>query len=64
MKTQVGILLAGGAGILIGIGIFGLKQFLKKKSQEYDDYYADFHRHFVKLPKEENNDGVEFLAVL
>ncbi len=63
MKRDTGILLAGSLGVLIGIGLFGLRQFLKKKSREYDEYYTDFHRHFVIPPKDEANDGIELLAV-
>lgn len=63
MKKEVNIILAGSLGIILGIGLFGLRKFLKKKSQDYDDYYADFHRHFVKQPKDDGNDGIEFLAV-
>ena len=63
MKTQLGILLAGSAGLLIGISIFGFRQFLKNKSREYDDYYDDFHCHFVKFTRDDDTEGVEFLAV-
>lgn len=63
MKTQLGILLAGSAGLLIGISIFGIRQFLKNKSREYDDYYEDFHRHFVNISRDDDTEGVEFLAV-
>ncbi|AZI33522.1 hypothetical protein [Kaistella carnis] len=57
------ILVAGGFGIIIGLGILGVRRYLIKKSKEYDDYYADFHRHFDRKIREESNDGVEFLAV-
>lgn len=57
------ILVAGSFGIIIGLGILGVRRYLIKKSKEYDDYYADFHRHFDRKIKEESNDGVEFLAV-
>ena len=57
------ILVAGGFGIIIGLGILGVRRYLIKKSKEYDDYYADFHRHFERKNKDDSNDGVEFLAV-
>ncbi|WP_312818883.1 hypothetical protein [Kaistella carnis] len=57
------ILVAGSFGIIIGLGILGVRRYLIKKSKEYDDYYADFHRHFDRKIREESNDGVEFLAV-
>ena len=57
------ILVAGSFGIIIGLGILGVRRYLVKKSKEYDDYYADFHRHFDRKIREESNDGVEFLAV-
>lgn len=63
MNTKTGILLAGSLGIIIGLGVFGIKRFLKNKAKEYDDYYADFHRHFVDMKKDDANDGVELLAV-
>lgn len=63
MSKEARILVAGSLGIIVGLTIFGLKQFLKKKSKEYDDYYADFHRHFEIIKKEEAEDGVEFMAV-
>lgn len=57
------ILVAGSFGIIIGLGILGVRRYLIKKSKEYDDYYADFHCHFDRKIREESNDGVEFLAV-
>ncbi len=63
MRKETGILLAGSLGLIIGLTIFGVRRFLIKKSKEYDDYYADFHRHFERKRKDDPNDGVEFLAV-
>ncbi|MBW8358870.1 MAG: hypothetical protein K0M63_03605 [Weeksellaceae bacterium] len=64
MKKETGIILAGSLGILIGLGIFGLRKFFSKKHRDYDDYYSDFHRHFDKRYREEGNHGVEYLAML
>ena len=63
MKKETGILLAGSVGVILGLGIFGIKKFFSRKHQEYYDYYSDFHRHFDKKHQEENHDGVEFLAM-
>lgn len=63
MKKETGILLAGSMGVIIGLGIFGLRKFLSKKHKDYHDYYSDFHRHFEKKNKDEGNHGVEFLAM-
>ena len=63
MKKETGILLAGSLGVLIGLGIFGIRKFLSKKHKEYHDYYSDFHRHFDKRYRDEGHHGVEFLAM-
>ena len=62
MRKETGLILAGSLGIIIGLGIFGVRRFLLKKAKDYNDYYHDFHRHFEKK-SEENNDGIEFLAM-
>jgi hypothetical protein len=63
MKKETGILIAGSLGLFIGLGFFGVRKFLLKKSKEYNDYYNDFHRHFENKHQAENPDGVEFLAM-
>lgn len=63
MKKEIGILIAGSLGLFIGLGFFGVRKFLLKKSKEYNDYYNDFHRHFENKHQDENPDGVEFLAM-
>lgn len=64
MRKDTGIILAGTFGVIIGLTIFGFRKFLSKKRKEYDDYYADFHRHFDRNTRDEANEGVEFLASL
>ena len=64
MKTETGILLAGSVGVLLGLGIFGIRKFISRKQQDYYDYYSDFHRHFEKKKKDEGNHGVEYMAML
>ena len=63
MSAKTTIIVAGSLGLIIGLGLIGIRGFLKKKAREYDDYYADFHRHYISGTQEEGNDGVEFLAV-
>ena len=63
MKKETGIILAGSAGLIIGLTLFGVRKFLIKKRKAYDDYYADFHRHFERKKKDGTNHGVEYLAV-
>ncbi|WP_084466344.1 hypothetical protein [Kaistella palustris] len=63
MKKETGIIIAGSLGILVGLGIFGIQKYLRKKRRDYHDYYADFHRHFEKRYKEDGNHDVEFLAM-
>lgn len=63
MRKETGIILAGSVGLIIGLTLFGVRKYLSKKRREYDDYYADFHRHFECRKKDDSNDGVEFLAV-
>ncbi|KMQ70485.1 hypothetical protein [Chryseobacterium koreense] len=63
MKKETGILLAGSLGVILGLGIFGIRKFLLKRHKDYEDYYADFHRHFDKKHREDGSHGVEFLAM-
>lgn len=64
MKRDTKVLLAGSIGVLIGLGLFGIKRFLSESNKQYQDYYTDFHRHFDKNNKKEEHHGVEFLAML
>lgn len=64
MKKETGILIAGSVGVILGLGLYGVRRFLLKKRKAYNDYYQDFHRHFeIKQPEDANHD-VEFLAML
>lgn len=63
MKKETGVLIAGSIGVIIGLGIFGIKKFLSKKHKAYHDYYSDFHRHFEKKNTEDGHHGVEYLAM-
>jgi len=63
MKKETGIILAGSLGLIIGLGIFGLRRYFCQKQKEYQEYYSDFHRHFDHNKNEESNDGVEFFAM-
>jgi len=64
MKKETGILLAGSVGVILGLGIYGVRRFLLKKRKAYNDYYLDFHRHFERKKPEDGNHDVEFLAML
>ena len=57
------VLLAGSLGVLVGLGIFGVKKFFAKKHKDYHDYYSDFHRHFEKRYRDDGHHGVEYLAM-
>ncbi|WP_370896673.1 hypothetical protein [Chryseobacterium gossypii] len=63
MKKEVGVLLAGGVGLLAVLSIIGIKKILQKKDKKYSDYYTDYHRHFDGKNQDEEYDGVEFYAL-
>ena len=54
MRKETAIILAGS---------FGIRKFISIKSQAYNDYYSDFHRHFDIKSSDNNPDGIEFLAM-
>lgn len=60
MKTEV--IVASALGVIIAVGILGVRRFLKKKSQDYHDYYSDFHRHFERK-EDDAGEGVEYFAM-
>ena len=41
MKKETGILIAGSLGLFIGLGFFGVRKFLLKKSKEYNSVMND-----------------------
>lgn len=65
MKTEAGILLASSVGLLAVVGLIGVKNFLKRKHKNYQEYYSDFHRHFAKKLEREHDDhhGIEYFAM-
>ncbi|MDR6516162.1 hypothetical protein [Chryseobacterium camelliae] len=63
MKKEVGVLLAGGVGLLAVLSIIGIKKILYKKDKKYSDYYSDYHRHFSNSPSEDDDHGIEFYAL-
>lgn len=63
MKKEVGVLLAGGVGLLAVLSIIGIKKILHKKDRKYSDAYSDYHRHFDKKNQEEDYHGIEFYAL-
>ncbi|MDH6251500.1 hypothetical protein M2347_001227 [Chryseobacterium sp. H1D6B] len=63
MKKEVGILLAGGVGLLAVLSFLSIKKVLSKKKKKYSDYYYDHHRHFDEKNQEDEYHGVEFYAL-
>ncbi|NML58218.1 hypothetical protein [Chryseobacterium cheonjiense] len=63
MKKEVGVLLAGGVGLLAVLSIIGIKKILHRKDKKYSDSYSDYHRHFDKRYLEEDYHGIEFYAL-
>jgi hypothetical protein len=63
MKREVGVLLAGGVGLLAVLSLIGIKKILTKKDKKYSDTYSDYHRHFDEKNHEDEYHGVEFYAV-
>lgn len=63
MKRDTGILLAGSLGVIVGLGLYGLKWFTSKKHTAYEEYYADHHRNYDNRYGDDH-DGVEILALL
>ncbi|MDQ0783718.1 hypothetical protein [Chryseobacterium sp. W4I1] len=63
MKREVGVLLAGGVGLLAVLSLIGIKKILTKKDKKYSDTYSDYHRHFDEKNQEDEYHGVEFYAL-
>lgn len=63
MKKETGIIIAAGIGFLAVIGMIGLRKFLNRKSDDYDEYYSDFHRHFERRYRHDDHHGVEYLGM-
>lgn len=63
MSAKTTIIVAGSLGLIISLGLIGVRRFLRKKAKEYDDYYADFHRLHIYRKSDDSNEGVEFIAV-
>jgi len=63
MKKEVGVLLAGGVGLLAVLSIIGIKMILHRKDKRYSDSYSDYHRHFDKSNADDDYHGIEFYAL-
>lgn len=63
MKKEVGVLLAGGVGLLAVLSIIGIKKILHRKDKKYSDAYSDYHRHFEDKSYDDEHHGVEFYAL-
>ncbi|MDN3695708.1 hypothetical protein QWZ06_27500 [Chryseobacterium tructae] len=63
MKKEVGVLLAGGVGLLAVLSLISIKKILTKKDKKYSDNYSDYHRHFDEKSHDDETHGVEFYAL-
>jgi len=63
MKKEVGVLLAGGVGLLAVLSIIGIKKILHRKDKKYSDAYSDYHRHFEGTHPDDEYHGIEFYAL-
>jgi len=63
MKKEVGVLLAGGVGLLAVLSFIGIKKILHRKEKKYSDTYSDYHRHFDGKSSYDEYHGVEFYAL-
>ncbi|MFZ4931572.1 MULTISPECIES: hypothetical protein [unclassified Chryseobacterium] len=63
MKKEVGVLLAGGVGLLAVLSLISIKKILTKKDKKYSDSYSDYHRHFDEKNQEDETHGVELYAL-
>ncbi len=63
MKKEVGVLLAGGVGLLAVLSIIGIKKILNRKDKKYSDAYSDYHRHFEGKSLDDEYHGIEFYAL-
>ncbi|KAB1228775.1 hypothetical protein DBR39_11615 [Chryseobacterium sp. KBW03] len=63
MKKEIGVLLAGGVGLLAVLSLISIKKILTKKDKKYSDSYSDHHRHFDEKYNEDEHHGVEFYAL-
>ena len=61
MKKEVGVLLAGGVGLLAVLGFLSVKKVLSKKNKKYNEYYSDYHRN-LEANNYEDDHGIEFYA--
>ncbi len=63
MKKEVGVLLAGGVGLLAVLSIIGIKKILHRKDKRYIDAYSDYYRHFEGKEYDDDDHGIEFYAL-
>ncbi|WP_419869434.1 hypothetical protein [Chryseobacterium sp. CT-SW4] len=63
MKKEVGVLVAGGIGLLAVLSFLGIKKVLHYKNKKYKDYYSDYHRNYEGGDYDDEFHGVEFYAM-
>lgn len=61
MKKEVGVLIAGAAGLAIALGWIGFRKLLKNKNCRYSEEYNDYHRLFHH--DEDDAYDVEYYAM-
>lgn len=62
MRKELGIILAGTAGLAVTLGILGLRRFLNRKNRQYLTDYSDYHGHF-RMQNTEDHHGIEYWAL-
>lgn len=63
MEKEMKILMASGVGLLVALGIWGLKKYLDHKNLDKMSSQIDEHRHFDYTQNEEDHHGVEYLSM-
>ncbi len=64
MKKEFGVLLASGIGFLAVLGLISFKKMVQKKSKLGNSQrYGEYHPYFGMHPHEEDQHGIELLAL-
>ena len=63
MNKEMKILMASGVGLLVALGIWGLKRYFEEKNPDNASTQTDEHRHFDYTQYEEDNHGIEYLSM-
>ncbi len=64
MKKEVGVLLASGLGFIAVLGLIGFKKMMQKKTRITDvQKYSEYHPYFGWHTNDDDNHGIELLAL-